>query len=83
MAAAANVQLSLTGYALFLVLTVTVCVLFQEQFVVRVRKRLVARFIPPCRSACRQNSGETQRILIAHAKSREGGTENPTGRRDA
>ncbi|BAE75145.1 Acyltransferase family protein [Sodalis glossinidius str. 'morsitans'] len=46
-AAAANVQLSLTGYALFLILTVTVCVLFQEQFVVRVRKRLVARFITP------------------------------------
>lgn len=44
-AAAANVKLSLTGYALFLVLTVTVCVLFQERFVVRVRKWLVARFI--------------------------------------
>lgn len=44
-AAAGNVQLSLTGYAIFLAATVTLCVLFQEQVVTRVRQFLTGRFL--------------------------------------
>ncbi|MCG8155840.1 acyltransferase [Brenneria goodwinii] len=44
-AAAGQVQLSLTGYAIFLLSTVVLCVLFQEQIVFRVRQFLTARYL--------------------------------------
>ena len=44
-AAAGAVQLSLGGYGIFLLLTIMLCVIFQEQFVVRIRKYMVARFV--------------------------------------
>lgn len=44
-AAAGQVELSLTGYAIYLLMTIGLCMLFQEQFVVRVRKKLVAHFL--------------------------------------
>ncbi|PKH26480.1 acyltransferase [Enterobacterales bacterium CwR94] len=40
---AANTPLTVTGYVLFLVATVWICLQFQERFVVRVRKGLLAR----------------------------------------
>jgi peptidoglycan/LPS O-acetylase OafA/YrhL len=42
---AGGIQLSLIGYALFLVLTVWICLHFQEQVVVRIRKRLLNRLL--------------------------------------
>lgn len=45
-AAAGTVQLSLSGYVLFLIGTIALCVLFQEQIVTRVRQCLTARFLP-------------------------------------
>ncbi|TKI05598.1 acyltransferase family protein [Martelella alba] len=44
-AAAGDVRLSLGGYGVYLILTVVLCVVFQEQFVVRVRKHLTERFL--------------------------------------
>ncbi|MFE8149905.1 acyltransferase [Brenneria goodwinii] len=44
-AAAGQVQLSLTGYAIFLLSTVVLCVLFQEQIVFRVRQFLTSRYL--------------------------------------
>ncbi len=46
-AAAGRIQPSLPAYVVYLLLTTVICVLFQEQFVVRVRKRLVARYLKP------------------------------------
>lgn len=42
---AGGIQLSLSGYALFLVLTVWICLHFQEQVVVSIRKRLFNRLL--------------------------------------
>ncbi|MBA0204766.1 MULTISPECIES: acyltransferase family protein [Pectobacterium] len=44
-AAAGQVQLSMTGYIIFLLTTVTLCVLFQERIVLRVRTFLTSRFL--------------------------------------
>nr|WP_113865271.1 acyltransferase [Brenneria salicis]NMN91807.1 peptidoglycan/LPS O-acetylase OafA/YrhL [Brenneria salicis ATCC 15712 = DSM 30166]RBP65874.1 peptidoglycan/LPS O-acetylase OafA/YrhL [Brenneria salicis ATCC 15712 = DSM 30166]RLM31904.1 acyltransferase [Brenneria salicis ATCC 15712 = DSM 30166] len=44
-AAAGQVQLSITGYLIFLISAVTLCVLFQERIVLRVRQFLTARFL--------------------------------------
>ncbi|KHN50773.1 acyltransferase family protein [Pectobacterium fontis] len=44
-AAAGQVQLSMTGYIIFLLSTVTLCVLFQERIVLRVRTFLTSRFL--------------------------------------
>ncbi|MEA9391056.1 acyltransferase [Acerihabitans sp. TG2] len=44
-AAAGEVQLSLSGYAIYILLTILLCMVFQEQFVTRVRLRLSARFL--------------------------------------
>ncbi|ACT13301.1 MULTISPECIES: acyltransferase family protein [Pectobacterium] len=46
-AAAGQVQLSMTGYIIFLLTTVTLCVLFQERIVLRVRTFLTSRFLNP------------------------------------
>ncbi|MEI7384670.1 acyltransferase [Pectobacterium versatile] len=43
--AAGQVQLSMTGYIIFLLSTVTLCVLFQERIVFRVRTFLTSRFL--------------------------------------
>ncbi|WP_409308694.1 acyltransferase family protein [Pectobacterium sp. B1J-3] len=43
--AAGQVQLSMTGYIIFLISTVTLCVLFQERIVLRVRQFLTSRFL--------------------------------------
>lgn len=48
--AAGNVQLSLPGYGIFLLATVVICLLFQEQIVTRVRQFLTTHFLP--RKAC-------------------------------
>lgn len=45
--AAGNVELSMGGYVIYMLLTIALCVVFQEQFVTRVRKRLAARFLAP------------------------------------
>ncbi|SEQ96840.1 Peptidoglycan/LPS O-acetylase OafA/YrhL, contains acyltransferase and SGNH-hydrolase domains [Rosenbergiella nectarea] len=42
---AGGIQLSLSGYALFLVLTVWICLNFQEQVVVRIKKILLNRLL--------------------------------------
>ncbi|RLM18913.1 acyltransferase [Brenneria alni] len=44
-AAAGQVQLSMAGYIIFLLSTVTLCVLFQERIVLRVRQFLTTRFL--------------------------------------
>ncbi|XBS71907.1 acyltransferase [Acerihabitans sp. KWT182] len=44
-AAAGNVQPSIGGYVIYLLLTIAICVVFQEHFVVRIRKALSARFL--------------------------------------
>ncbi|MCG8707867.1 acyltransferase [Brenneria sp. 4F2] len=44
-AAAGQVQLSLTGYVIFLLSTVALCVLFQEQIVFRVRQFLTNHYL--------------------------------------
>ncbi|MFZ4835249.1 acyltransferase family protein [Rouxiella sp. Mn2063] len=43
-AAAGNVQLSVVGYLIYMAITIAVCLLFQEQFVVRMRKLLLRCF---------------------------------------
>ncbi|UVO06569.1 acyltransferase [Pectobacterium polonicum] len=53
-AAAGQVQLSMTGYIIFLLSTVTLCVLFQERIVFRVRTFLTSRFLS-------SNTSRTQR----------------------
>ncbi|GLY62934.1 acyltransferase family protein [Pectobacterium carotovorum] len=53
--AAGQVQLSMTGYIIFLLSTVTLCVLFQERIVFRVRTFLTARFLS------NNNTSRTQR----------------------
>ncbi|WP_213994172.1 acyltransferase [Sodalis sp. dw_96] len=58
-AAAGNVQLSLGGYALYVLLTVLICVLFQEQFVTRARKSLVTRFLEKRPSMARLGRAES------------------------
>ncbi len=60
-AAAGEVQLSLGGYVMYLLLTIAVCVLFQEQFVVRVRKRLVAQFLSKDREDGRLDAPDRSR----------------------
>ncbi|SLM63408.1 MULTISPECIES: acyltransferase family protein [Dickeya] len=45
--AAGRVNLSMTGYALFLLTTVVLCMLFQEHVVVRMKLSLTARFLRP------------------------------------
>ncbi|MFP1761849.1 acyltransferase family protein [Lonsdalea quercina] len=42
---AGQVQLSMTGYGIFLLTTVALCVIFQEQVVVRIRNALTDRFL--------------------------------------
>ncbi|MEQ9947723.1 acyltransferase family protein [Pectobacterium aroidearum] len=54
-AAAGQVQLSMTGYIIFLLTTVTLCVLFQERIVLRVRTFLTSRFLS------NNNTSRTQR----------------------
>ncbi|MCL2892111.1 acyltransferase family protein [Brenneria tiliae] len=55
-AAAGQVQLSVTGYVFFLLSTVALCVLFQERIVSRVRKFLTARFLERKPSSCSQGA---------------------------
>ncbi|GAB3394939.1 acyltransferase family protein [Azotobacter armeniacus] len=54
-AAAGEVELSIPGYLMYLLLTVFVCVLFQERFVVGVRNWLTRRFLPA-------KAGRTQKL---------------------
>lgn len=42
---AGNTELSLSGYVLFLVFTLWICLLFQEQVVVRIRTRMLHRLL--------------------------------------
>ncbi|HDJ1440163.1 TPA: acyltransferase [Serratia rubidaea] len=53
-AAAGEVKLSIAGYLLYLLLSVLLCLLFQERFVVPVRNALTRRFLP----AKRQPAGD-------------------------
>jgi len=71
-AAAGNVQLSLSGYVAYMMLTILLCVVFQEQFVTRVRHSLVARFL----TKARQNRGFTRYIALT-----EGAFSDPETRR--
>lgn len=55
-AAAGQVQLSMTGYIIFLLSTVALCVLFQEQIVLRVRQCLTERYLNRNVSSCSQSA---------------------------
>lgn len=52
-AAAGEIQPSLGGYIIYMLATVALCVIFQEQFVARTRKRLVEKFLDKDRRAGR------------------------------